>query len=175
MATLAFGGTFEVALPALAHLRLGAAACGSLLAAIGLGAILGTLMAARASSPARPMVTASAAFLGQAAAISVVPYLGGLAGALTATLAYGACNGFGNVVFLTALQRSAPPRMLGRVMSLIMLANWGTLPLSVILAGIAVHCFGPAPFFLLAGTTLAIPLIAALTQHDYRAFAARPA
>ena len=173
VATLAFGGTFEVALPALAHLRFGAAAYGALLAAIGIGAMLGTLAAARTRSLTRPMLAASTAFLGQAVAISIVPYLGGLPGALTATLAYGACNGFGNVVFLTALQRAAPRHLLGRVMSLIMLANWGTLPLSVILAGIAVHQIGPSPFFPLAGITLAVPLLAVLTQCDYRSFDAR--
>lgn len=172
-ATLAFGGVFEVALPALAHLRFGAAAFGALMASLGIGSVLGTLAAARARLPARPMIVASTAFIGQAAAISMIPFLGGPIGAIAATLVYGICNGFGNVVFLTVMQRSVPTHMLGRVMSLILLANWGTFPLSVAAAGFAVHRLGPSPYFPIAAIILTVPLVAALTQRDFRTLAAQ--
>ena len=42
-ANLAFGGTFEVALPALAHARFGAGGYGALIACLGTGAVPGTL------------------------------------------------------------------------------------------------------------------------------------
>ena len=48
-ANLAFGGTFEVALPALAHARFGAGGYGALIACLGTGAVIGTL----ASRPRR--------------------------------------------------------------------------------------------------------------------------
>jgi MFS family permease len=157
VATLAFGGLFEIALPALAHLRFGAAAYGALMTSLGAGSVAGTLAATRAGSLSRPMIATSAAFLAEAAAISLVPFLGGLAGALAATAVYGACNGFGNVVFLTALQRSAPAHLRGQVMSLILLANWGTFPLAVAAAGLAVHRLGPAPYFPIAAIALVVP------------------
>jgi predicted MFS family arabinose efflux permease len=157
VATLAFGGLFEIALPALAHLRFGAAAYGALMTSLGAGLVAGTLAATRAGSLSRPMIATSAAFLAEAAAISLVPFLGGLAGALAATAVYGACNGFGNVVFLTALQRSAPAHLRGQVMSLILLANWGTFPLAVAAAGLAVHRLGPAPYFPIAAIALVVP------------------
>lgn len=173
--TLVFGGAFEVALPALAHLRFGATAYGALLASLGIGAVLGTLAAARVQSPAKPMIIASMAFLGQALAISTVPFLGGLAGALAAILLYGIGNGFGNVIFLTVIQQTAPAHLLGRVMSLILLANWGIFPLSVTIAGLAVTRLGPSPFFPVAGAVLAVSLLAVLTQRDFRTLGASPA
>ena len=175
MGSLVFGGAFEVALPALAHLRFGPAAYGALLASLGIGAVLGTLAAARVKPLAKPMIIASMAFLGQGVAISLVPFLGGLGGALAAILLYGMCNGLGNVIFLTVIQRTAPAHLLGRVMSLILLANWGIFPLSVAIAGLAVTRLRPSLFFPVAGAVMAVPLLAALTQRDFRTLGARPA
>jgi MFS family permease len=61
-ANLAFGGTFEVALPALAHARFGAGGYGALIACLGTGAVIGTLAAARGGNAGRPALVAAAAF-----------------------------------------------------------------------------------------------------------------
>ena len=78
-ANLGSGGLGEVALPALAHgpLHAGAGGYGGLVAAIGGGALLGTLAAAQARRSRRPAMLASAAFLAQAAFMAIIPYLGG--------------------------------------------------------------------------------------------------
>jgi MFS family permease len=167
-ANLAFGGTFEVALPALAHARFGAGCYGALIACLGAGAVIGTLASARGGNAGRPALVAGGAFLAESLAIAFIPFLGGLAGAAAATFVLGMGNGFGNVVFLTLLQRWAPPHLLGRVMSLVMLAGLGSFPLSVAVSGVLVHHLGPSPFFPVAAGTVFIAVLGAMTQREYR-------
>jgi predicted MFS family arabinose efflux permease len=169
-ANLAFGGTFEVALPALAHARFGAGGYGALIACLGAGAVIGTLASARGGNAGRPALVASGSFLAEAVAVAFIPFLGGLSGAAAATFVLGACNGFGNVVFLTLVQRWAPPRLLGRVMSVIMLAGLGSFPLSVAVSGVLVHRLGPSPFFPVAAATVAIAVLGAMSQREFRDF-----
>ncbi len=169
-ANLAFGGTFEVALPALAHARFGAGGYGALIACLGAGAVIGTLASARGGNADRPALVASGAFLVEAVAVAFIPFLGGLPGAAATTFVLGACNGFGNVLFLTLVQRWAPPRQLGRVMSVIMLAGLGSFPLSVAVSGVLVHRFGPSPFFPVAAATVAIAVLGAMSQREFRDF-----
>jgi len=99
---------------------------GALIACLGAGAVTGTLAATLSTKAARPAVLACACYLIEAVAIAFVPFLGGLAGAAVATFVLGGCNGLGNVIFLTLVQRWAPPRLLGRVMSVVMLAGLGS-------------------------------------------------
>lgn len=47
----------------------------------------------------------------------------------------GLCNGYIAVLVITALQRLSPKAMMGRVMSLVMLAMVGLGPISQVLAG----------------------------------------
>lgn len=169
---LGSGGTGEVALPALARngFHTTARGYGGLLAAVGAGALLGTLAAGQARRSRRPAVTASTAFLAEAGFLAAVPYLGGVLPAAGALAAYGALNGFGNVLAITAFQRWAPPEMLGRLMGLLLLASFGVFPLSVLLAGVVVHSLGASAFFPLAAGTLAAAVFAGLTQPTWRSF-----
>jgi hypothetical protein len=100
--------------------------------------------------------------------MAVVPYLGSLAPAAAALAAFGALNGFGNVLAITAFQRWAPPELLGRLMGLILLASFGIFPVSALLAGVVVHDFGPTPFFPAAAAILATAVVAGLTQRRWR-------
>ena len=168
---LAFGGAFEVALPDLAHQHFGAAGFGALLAAYSLGALAGTLAAARARLR-RPAIAASYPILVAAAAIALTPFLGGVVGASAAVLVFGAGSGFANIVFITALQQWTPSQLLGRIMSLLMLASLGTFPISVAATGQLVGHIGPAPFFPIAGGLLGIAVLGALTQRIFRQFGA---
>jgi len=169
-ANLASGGTFEVALPALAHESFGATGYGALIACFGGGAVAGTLAAGRAASLRRPAFIAFCVYLVEAAAIGFIPFLGGLAGAAGAILAAGICNGFGNIVLITLLQQWAPERLLGRVMSLVMLAGFGSFPASVAVAGVLLRSLGPDPFFPVAGAVLGIAILLGLTQREMRDF-----
>lgn len=132
--------------------------------------MIGTLAAARGGNAGRPALVASGSFLVEAVAVAFIPFLGGLPGAAAATFVLGACNGMGNVVFLTLVQRWAPPRLLGRVMSVIMLAGLGSFPLSVAVSGVLVHRLGPSPFFPVAAATVAVAVLGAMSQREFRDF-----
>jgi hypothetical protein len=101
-------------------------------------------------------------------AAALIPFLGGIAGAAAATFTFGICNGFGNIVLLTLIQRWAPPQLLGRVMSIVMLASMGSFPLSVALAGLLVRQLGTTPFFPVAGAILVVAVLGSVTQREYR-------
>ena len=170
LANFVIAGTFEVALPTLAHSGFGAPGYGALVACLGLGALLGTLTAARMSGLRRPAVAACIAFASGGLAVSLMPFLGGLPGAAAAAAVFGAAGYFGNIVVLTLLQQWAPPALLGRVMSLVMLASIGAFPASVALSGVIVSRIGPAPFFPAAGAMLAATVLLAATQRQFRDF-----
>jgi MFS family permease len=172
LANFVIAGAFEVALPALAHDRFGAAGYGALIACLGLGALAGTLTAAKLTSLRRPAIGACAGFLIGGVAIAFVPFLGGLPGAAAAALVFGAAGFFGNVIVVTLLQQWAPPHLLGRVMSLIMLASIGAFPASVALSGVIVRHIGPAPFFPAAGGVLVLTVFLAATIREFRDFGA---
>lgn len=171
-ANLGAGGMGEVALPALAHGPFGAGAggYGALLAAYAGGALLGTLAAGQARRVRRPAVMASVGFLVEAACLALVPYLGGAIPAAVVLLAFGALNGFGTIVLMTAFQRWAPPAVLGQLMAVLLLAAIGVFPVSVFAAGLVVEHLGPAPFFPLAGALLAVAIAFSLSQRSWREF-----
>jgi predicted MFS family arabinose efflux permease len=171
-ANLGFGGMSEVALPALARgpFHAGAGGYGGLIAAFGAGALLGTLIAAQAPNARRPAVLGSIAYLVEAGACAVVPYIGGAIPAGVALIVFGALEGFGNIIIITAFQRWTPPEFRGRVMGLLMLAAVGTFPVSVLLAGLVVHSLGAAAFFPLNAAVLGATILWALTQRSWRDF-----
>jgi MFS family permease len=113
-------------------------------------------------------VRSALSFVLEGVAIMALPFLGGLPGAGAAAFGLGLANGFGNVLLITLLQQWAPPPLLGRVMSLIMLAAWGTLPLSAAVAGALVHRYGPAPYFPVTGAIVIVAVLGALTQREFR-------
>ncbi|WP_329134482.1 MFS transporter [Streptomyces sp. NBC_01476] len=167
---LAYSGTIEVALPDFAHERLGAAGYGVLLTCLSLGGLGGSLLAARSrtvQSPAR-LFAALAVVMG--IALAVTPYVGGLVGAAVSLCLYAAASGWQNIVAVTMLQVWSPPALIGRVMSLVMLAVMGTFPISVAVAGFGVHHLGAAPFFPVAGAAIAFAVLAALTQKAFRGY-----
>ncbi len=169
-ANLANGGLLEVALPALAHAHWGAGGYGALLACLAAGAVIGTLGAARSGGLRNPAMVASVSFIIEAGAISLVPYLGGEAGAAAALLFLGVCNGLGNVLFYTMAQRSIPSAILARVISVIMLCSYGTFPLSVAVAGVLVRHVGTTPFFPIAGIFLVVAVLGGNSQRAFRDF-----
>ena len=122
----------------------------------------------------KPAVVTYCVYLAEGVAMCFVPYLGGLPGAAAAIAALGICNSFGNILIITLLQRWAPVRLLGRIMSLIMLAALGSFPASVAVAGVLIHRFGPAIFFPVSGILLVVVVLAALTQKTIRDFGIAP-
>jgi MFS family permease len=179
VANLASDGALEVAMPALAHHRYGAIGYATMMACLGAGAVAGNLAGLGGATAGRgprrgpqPAVRSALSFVLEGLAIMALPFVGGLPGAAVATFGLGLASGFGNVLLITLLQRWAPAPLLGRVMSLIMLAAWGTLPLSAVVAGALVHRYGPAPYFLGAGAVVIMAVLGALTQREFRGLGA---
>jgi Major Facilitator Superfamily len=173
-ANLGCAGLDGVALPTLAHgpLHAGAQGYGAILAGFAAGALAGTLAAGRAGQPRRPVITASLAFLVMAAAIAVTPFLGSVGWVVAAQAVFGTCNGFGNTYTITAFQRWAPRKSLGRLNGLLLLTSFGVAPASVLLAAWSGRALGPAAFFLFASVTVAAAVIGGLSQRSWRDFGA---
>lgn len=169
-ANLGSGGMGEVALPALAHgpLHASATGFGGMIAAEAVGALLGTIAAGQLRRLRRPTVVASVGFVAEAVFLAVVPYVGGIVAAGVALTLFGALNGFGNVITITAFQRWAPPSVLGGVTGLLMLAAFGIFPVSAALGAVVVSNVGAAPFFPIAAAALAVPVAVGLSQRDWR-------
>ena len=171
-ANFAVTACFEVALPVLSHARFGPGGYGAIMACFGAASVAGTLTAARAGGLSKPAVVSASVFLIAALAVASVPAARGLPGAAAAMFVFGLVAGFGNVIFVTLIQRWAPPAMLGRVMGVVMLGSLGSFPLATALAGMLTRDLGPSPVFVLSGTLLALAILAGLTQSRFRAFGA---
>jgi Ca2+/Na+ antiporter len=98
----------------------------------------------------------------------------GLAGAVLAAVAFGLANAVGELIIVTALQRSFPPASLGHIMGLVMLASAGAFPISVALTTAVVHSAGAAAAFPLAGAFTAAAILYGLSRKAFRSFAAQP-
>ncbi len=143
VANLAIGGMVEVALPALAHepLNAGAEGFGFLLSSFGTGALIGSIATGLLSK------LTHRGTISLLIAIALVPYAGGLIGALICMLIMGCTNSITNVLFITLIQQAVPRAQLGRLMSMILFASLGSYPISVLFAGILVMHTGPAIMF----------------------------
>jgi MFS family permease len=170
IANLTFGGMVEVALPALAHgqLNAGAAGFGFLLSSFGAGALIGSIATGLLSKVTHRGTIALLVAIVQAIAIALVPYAGGLLGALACMLIMGLANSITNVLFITLIQQTLPRAQLGRLMSVIMFASLGSYPISVLLAGVIVTHTGPAILFPISGAFLAIGVLFGLSRREIR-------
>ena len=176
-ANLGSAGTTEVALPLFAreHLHAGAGGYGALIASAGIGALAGSLAAIRLNRTRRPAVAAGFVFLAQVPLMACLPWAPGLGIAAALLALWGGLNMWANVTTQTAFQRWAPPDLIGRLSGLLLTTSYGMFPISVALAGLVAHRYGPGAFFLLAAATLAATLAWALSQQTFRDFGTRPA
>jgi MFS family permease len=162
-------GPVGAGLPALALLRFqsSATAFGALLTAFGVGALLGSLIA----GATRPPRALGQVLLALSTAIGVGLALLGLApnvlGALAIVAAIGGVASFINIHILAWLQQRTPPALLGRVMSVVMLAALGLDPLSRAVAGIVLD-INVAAMFGAAGALLVLLVLAASTSRAAR-------
>ncbi len=133
-------GPLMVGIPLLADKRLpeGAAAFGMLMAALALGNLAGYAVAAGLPRPdghsMRLIIVGLVAAFG--IGISAVGVLGSTWIDAVVLGLLGLGNGFMAVILITWMQSRTPPTMIGRMMSLMMLATTGLVPLSAGLAGV---------------------------------------
>lgn len=152
-------GPFIVGIPVLADSRFveGAAAYGAIMSAWGGGSLVGIVLAGILPKPTSRQM--SLRLLLVTGVMGVGLALTGLASttliAAAVGLAMGAAGGYVMIVFITWLQARTPQAMLGRVMSLLMFAAVGLMPVSVALAGALVD-WSITATFLGAGALLLV-------------------
>jgi hypothetical protein len=103
----------------------------------------------------------------QGVAVVLIPF-GGLAGAIVCMAAMGVFNSMSNVIFVTVIQQIIPRHLLGRIMGVLMFANFGAYPLSVAVVGVIVARFGPSIIFPIGGAMLFLAVAFGLTRRQLR-------
>ncbi len=134
-----FLGPTLVGIPVLAdHLPEGAAALGLMLSAEGGGALLGIIVAGAARRPKALGLIISATVAGFGFGLIALGFVTSTLTAAAILLVVGIGSGYLNVHFITFLQRRAPKEMLGRLMSLVMFASVGLIPISQAISGVLI-------------------------------------
>lgn len=166
---LFFIGPFMVGIPVLADSRFpeGAAAFGILMSSFGGGAFVGIILAMLL--PAIPPRFLGASLGGLIApsglGLIALAYAPTTLSAAVAAALMGGANGYVNILFITWLQRRTPEAMMGRMMSLIMFASLGLVPVSMAVSG-ALLRQNVTMLFLGAGALmLAIVLLSTLNPN----------
>jgi len=167
---LLFDGLIQVALPTLVRVQFAAGASdyGALLAAFGLGSLLGGLAAGGIGhfKHRGPLMVALIALL--ATEYTLLPFLGGLAGAAILIGCAGLTNGVLTVIAFTLLQQQAPSHLMGRLMAVLMIATLGLYPFSVVLAGVVSTHAGPQVLFPISGAFMLLAALFGLSQREIR-------
>jgi len=76
----------------------------------------------------------------------------------------GVLNGYLSILLITGLQRNTPKEMLGRIMSMVLLANLGLSPLSQAIAGVVLRWNILALFLVASGMLLACSVYLAVPR-----------
>jgi MFS family permease len=133
-------GPLLVGVPALAKLRLagGAQTFGAIMSAFGGGSLAGLAVAGVARRPparllGHLLLSVCVAF---GAGLVALGLAHSLMGALIPSALMGFAAGYLTVMFFTWIQARTPQRLMGRMMSLIIFASVGLVPLSQVAAGV---------------------------------------
>jgi len=161
---------FNVIITPLARivLQIGASGLGALMAAVGLGSLLGALTVAALREPRRRLIVVGGALLGIfSVAAGVAAASGGaLAVPLTGLALFGA--GFGAISMAAtanaAIQTTTPAPLRGRVMSVYTTVFAGSTPIGGLATGVVVSTLGATAALAIAGV---IAILAALFASYY--------
>jgi MFS family permease len=160
LANFLLTGPLFVGVPVLASERLaeGAAAFGMIVSAYALGNLVGMGVAGGTKRPDAQTL----GWIGTAI-FPLFAVIYAALGLVTATwmavalmVVAGVANGYLAIIVISSLQRMAPSNLVGRVMSLLMLAMFGLGPISQAIAG-AVLQFSVSGLFAAAGAGLLVP------------------
>ena len=163
LSLLTFFGPLEVLLPFRLKEELGEGpqALGVILAAGGVGAILGAVLLGSRGLPRRFVTFMYACWAIGVLAIGVLGVMTSVWQGVLAFFFMQILFEMGTVVWVTMMQRLVPRKLLGRVTSLDWLVSIGLVPLSFALTGPAAVAFGPAAV-LIGGASIAAVVTALL-------------
>lgn len=163
-----YAGAAEVGLPSLAREDFGSSGYAGFLLSLGVGLVLGGAAARATHWNWRPAFQLAVLGVWMGLAIALVSAFGSSIAVGLCLGAFGLGNGWSGVILITLVQRWAPPALIGRVMSLLMLAMLGVFPLSVLVAGALLDVTGPRVFFAAAGGLIVLASTVSLLARSYR-------
>jgi MFS family permease len=175
LANFLLTGPLFVGIPVLASDRLpeGAAAFGMIISAYALGNLGGMGIAGGTKRP-KPTTLgwiATAIFPLFALIYAALGLVSATWMAVALMVVAGLANGYLAIIVISSLQRIAPSNLVGRVMSLLMLAMYGLGPISQVISGAVLQISLPG-LFIAAGAGLIVPAVLAYryrTMWDFSA------
>ncbi|MFJ5861854.1 MFS transporter [Pseudarthrobacter sp. NPDC092439] len=164
-------GPIEVLIPFVVRDQLGGDSrmFGFLLAVLGAGSALGSLLTASLPLPRRYLTVMMAAWGAGTLPLAAVGIMDSFWAVAAALFVFGATGSVGMVIWGTLLQRRVPPQLLGRVSSLDFFVSLALMPVSMALAGPAAEVLPIWLIFLVAGgvgPVMAIVAVAAARMPD---------
>lgn len=158
-------GPIEVLLPFVVRDQLGgdSSMFGFLLAIMGAGAALGSLVTASLKLPRRYLTVMMVSWGVGSLPLAAVGILDNFWLVAAALFIWGVTGSVGMVIWGTLLQRRVPPHLLGRISSLDFFVSLALMPVSMALAGPAAQVLPIWLIFLVAGTVCPVMAVIAAT------------
>lgn len=174
-----FGLNFNVWMPLLAKndLGTGAAGFGLLMAALGLGSLVGALILAfRVKSPLPKRMLATAGLLGAAEVVLAAAAILGapISLALIVVVVLGFAMTSTMAMANTVVQSSTPPELRGRVMSVYMTIFAGSAPFGALIAGLVSDVISTPASIMLGGTVTLAAVAWLLLRGEFGDIGPRP-
>ena len=157
-------GPIEVLLPFVVRDQLGgdSSMFGFLLAVMGVGAALGSLLTASLRLPRRYLTVMMVSWGAGSLPLAAVGIMDSFWTIAAALFIFGATGSVGMVIWGTLLQRRVPPHLLGRVSSLDFFVSLALMPVSMALAGPAAEVLPIWLIFVVAGGVCPIMAVIAM-------------
>jgi MFS family permease len=157
-------GPIEVLMPFVVRDQLGgdSSMFGFLLAVMGVGGAIGSLVTASLKLPRRYLTVMMVSWGAGSLPLAAVGILDNFWTVAAAMFVWGATGSVGMVIWGTLLQRRVPGHLLGRVSSLDFFVSLALMPVSMALAGPAAEAFPIWAIFLFAGAVCPILAVIAM-------------
>ncbi|KRE70336.1 MFS transporter [Arthrobacter sp. Soil762] len=157
-------GPIEVLMPFVVRDQLGgdSSMFGFLLAVMGVGGAVGSLITASLKLPRRYLTVMMVSWGAGSLPLAAVGILDSFWTVAAAMFVWGATGSVGMVIWGTLLQRRVPSHLLGRVSSLDFFVSLALMPISMALAGPAAEVFPIWTIFLAAG--IVCPVLAVIAM-----------
>jgi hypothetical protein len=150
VANFAFGGAVVVGVPYLADTRFpgGAAAYGLIISGYAGGNLLGIILSGSLPKPSGRgiKILIAAMFFIFGLGTGVLAWMTATWLAMADLFVLGVLNGYLAILLITGLQQNTPKELLGRLMSMVLLAGIALVPLSQAISGAILHWSVPALF-----------------------------
>ncbi|BAS07008.1 uncharacterized MFS-type transporter YfiS [Arthrobacter sp. Hiyo4] len=157
-------GPIEVLMPFVVRDQLGgdSSMFGFLLAVMGVGGAIGSLVTASLKLPRRYLTVMMVSWGAGSLPLAAVGILDSFWTLAAAMFVFGATGSVGMVIWGTLLQRRVPGHLLGRVSSLDFFVSLALMPISMALAGPAAEVFPIWAIFLTAGVVCPVMAVIAM-------------